>query len=167
MKLIKHKNVTLKERKFVPAALGLGLFFLISMYLYSQDTPQWYETWWTYMLYGAGIAGFLFAFFFIRRRTGKLTHEKQKLEQLLRERTKESNEKNLKLKEQSEKLTEIDHMKSLFFANISHEFRTTLTLMMSPLEQMLSESNGKKQKQELEMMLRNSQQLLTIKLRHY
>lgn len=98
MKLIKHKNVTLKERKFVPAVLVLGLFSLIPTYLYSQDTPSRYETWWAYMLYGEGIAGFLFAFFFNRRRTGKLTHEKQKLEQLLRERTKESNEKNLKLK---------------------------------------------------------------------
>ncbi len=132
----------------------------------SEDTFRfiilfpWYRKWWAYVLYGA--VGLLPVFLFVRWRASKLEHEKQKLEQLIRERTKEINEKNLILKEQSEKLAEMDHVKSLFFANISHEFRTPLTLIMSPLEQMLSESRGEKQKQKLEMMLRNSQQLLTL-----
>ncbi|HLP46308.1 MAG TPA: hypothetical protein VK469_10190, partial [Candidatus Kapabacteria bacterium] len=88
------------KRKFFLAVLVFGFFFLISPYLYSQDTPPWYETRWAYMLYGAVIAGFLFVFFFVKWRAGKVIHEKQRLEQIVIERTKEINNKNRQLEDQ-------------------------------------------------------------------
>jgi signal transduction histidine kinase/DNA-binding response OmpR family regulator len=122
--------------------------------------PHWYKTWWAFSLYILTV--FSGVFFFVKWRSAKLTSEKLRLEGLVKERILEIKEKNLQLQKQSEKLKEMDKAKSRFFANISHEFRTPLTLIMAPLEQILSDPADKKMKTTASLMLRNSQRLLTL-----
>ncbi|MCP5104345.1 MAG: response regulator, partial [bacterium] len=129
--------------------------------------PPWYRTWLAFFLYAVGVL--LVIYGIVKWRSIKLVREKQKLEDIIKERTREINEKNdqlvkqtIQLGDQSEKLKEMDKAKSRFFANISHEFRTPLTLIMSPLEQMLSSGPDNEQKKKLTLMQRNSQRLLTL-----
>src|SRR6201996_3629498 len=61
----------------------------------------------------------------------------------------------------AEELTELDRAKTAFFSNISHEFRTPLTLIMGPLEELRDRLAGQDQsvRQELELMHRNGLRL--------
>lgn len=63
----------------------------------------------------------------------------------------------------AEALAEIDRTKTLFFSNISHEFRTPLTLMLGILTQVLNKpSPGASDKEELEVVHRNGLRLLKL-----
>lgn len=63
---------------------------------------------------------------------------------------------------EAEKLREMDAMKSTFFANISHEFRTPLTLIVSPLEQMIGGSFKGDFQKYYRIMHRNGKRLLDL-----
>jgi len=67
-------------------------------------------------------------------------------------------------RKRAEALAEIDRAKTLFFSNVSHEFRTPLTLMLGPLEDMLAESGQlePRQKERLDIAHRNSLRLLKL-----
>ena len=108
--------------------------------------PPWWQTWWAYGLYALLGIGLLFG----------LIHYS-----VSRERLKS----DLKLKQlEAEKMHEVDQLKSRFFANISHEFRTPLTLILGPLEKFLSrsETTESADKPVYQTMQRNAKRLLHL-----
>jgi signal transduction histidine kinase len=62
----------------------------------------------------------------------------------------------------AEALTELDRAKTAFFSNVSHEFRTPLTLMLAPLEEALAHPESGLRGEELHTVYRNSLRLLKL-----
>ncbi|GAB1858307.1 hypothetical protein MHTCC0001_31440 [Flavobacteriaceae bacterium MHTCC 0001] len=66
-------------------------------------------------------------------------------------------------KKTTKKILELDSIKSNFFANISHEFRTPLTLITNPIEVILQDDKLTPEKREqFEIAKRNSDRLLEL-----
>jgi len=66
-----------------------------------------------------------------------------------------------KTRQQAEQLLELDRQKTEFFQNISHEFRTPLTLTIGPLEGAVAKNQGLSYEQSV-IALRNSRRLLRL-----
>lgn len=108
-------------------------------------TPPWWNTWWAYSTY---------ALIFILLLVGgrrmivrqELLKTKLKIEHL-----------------NFEKAKEVDRVKTSFFTNISHEFRTPLTLIKGPVQELLEKySNDPRTKDKLKLIQRNSDLLLKL-----
>jgi signal transduction histidine kinase/ligand-binding sensor domain-containing protein/DNA-binding response OmpR family regulator len=106
-------------------------------------SPPWWKTWWAYTLYSLI---FVFSLYGIRQ------YEMNRLK--LKDKIK-MDEAILAEKEETEK------MKSRFFANISHEFRTPLTLILGPAEKIISDTSDDIKK-DANIIRRNSRRLLQL-----
>jgi signal transduction histidine kinase/ligand-binding sensor domain-containing protein/DNA-binding response OmpR family regulator len=105
--------------------------------------PPWYKTWWAFGVYALLITGAIYAL----RRVIQV-RERFRSDLTFQEREKQQ-------------IQELDRIKTNFFTNISHEFRTPLTLIISPLEKYLSENPDlpANQRARAESIYRNAKQL--------
>lgn len=78
---------------------------------------------------------------------------------LERERMRFSIEQERK---EAERISELDALKTKFFTNVSHEFRTPLTLIITPLGKLIQTTQDRDLKSKLEMMSRNAKRLLNL-----
>lgn len=118
-----------------------------------------YKQTWFYVL--CAIPFLVFAFLWISR----LRSEKIRLEQEVDKRTLEIRKDKELIQQQAEELQQLDQMKSRFFANISHDLRTPITLISGPAE-LLVEEDYVKEKSALHKAIltigQNSKKLLRL-----
>ncbi|HYC87275.1 MAG TPA: ATP-binding protein, partial [Chryseosolibacter sp.] len=65
-------------------------------------------------------------------------------------------------RQEAHRMHELDMMKIRFFTNVSHEFRTPLTLIITPLEKILKQAVDGEQKDQFHMIYRNARRLLSL-----
>jgi signal transduction histidine kinase/DNA-binding response OmpR family regulator len=95
-----------------------------------------YLTWWFVLIAIVTIAGSIIYYF--NSKNSRLKVKQIELESLVRNRTKKIEADKTIIEKQATELREIDGIKSRFFANISHELRTPITLIQGPIQSALN-----------------------------
>ncbi len=122
--------------------------------------PPWYLSPLAWVLYVIALilALLLAAWLGQRLRTARLQQRNLQLQEVVAERTREVRAKVVELEQQQE-------LKDRFFANVSHEFRTPLTLTIEPLEEVVREHSSGLDDQGrglTEIALRNARKMLGL-----
>ncbi len=108
--------------------------------------PPWYLSWQALLSYG--IVGFLLLFGGYRLRTRALYRRAELLEAKVQQRT--------------ETINQLMVQKHRMFANVSHEFKTPLTLILNPLDALIKDPQTQLFSRQLSLMRRNAQRLLKM-----
>ncbi|MEL7001252.1 MAG: two-component regulator propeller domain-containing protein [Bacteroidota bacterium] len=107
-------------------------------------SPAWYDTYWAYAVY------FLIVGLIVWRIIAMIINRERLSAQYQVEHIELA------------KMQELNEMKSRFFANISHEFRSPLTLILGPLKSMRHHAESDQEKERIELMIRNAESLLGL-----
>ncbi|MEH2287977.1 response regulator [Nostoc sp.] len=100
-----------------------------------------------------------------RQLNQSLQSHTEQMEREISARTQELQEVNEQVQVANEALSEFDRVKTVFFSNISHEFHTPLTLMLSPIEDLLLDTQAiltPQQRDRLELVQRNGLRLVKL-----
>ncbi|TDF39920.1 response regulator [Alteromonadaceae bacterium M269] len=119
--------------------------------------PPYWLTPQAYLLY----IFLLFLNFYLvyRYRTSQLMKANAELEQAVTDRTQELTERSTELSESNIQISNLLTQKESLFANISHEFRTPLSLMLGPMEHLKGSIVGQDKIQMFDILQRNAKRL--------
>jgi len=106
--------------------------------------PPWWQTWWSITLYA--ILAIITIALLLRLRIRRIQLK---------------NQLNFEQKE-AQRVRELELMKSQFFSNITHEFRTPLTLILGPVETLLEKNREKSDERQLKSIRDHGQRLLRL-----
>lgn len=119
-----------------------------------------YLQFWFIALLGLVVAGSVL--FVFQWRIRELKSNQNQLELEVQKRTRQIEADKETIAAQAIALQELNRAKSHFFSNITHEFRTPLTLIIGPAEQLLKEKLPPASLRRLSGIAKNARQLLTL-----
>jgi signal transduction histidine kinase/DNA-binding response OmpR family regulator len=122
--------------------------------------PAPWRTSWAYALYVMAAALGIAAAIMLRTRA--VTARARELEATVQQRTRELSEQRDTIRLQSERLEEVANTKDRLYANVSHEFRTPLTVILGVLERLLRRDHAPERLTQLNTIRRNAQRLLRL-----
>ena len=142
---ITYTNLAAKEYKLkVKAANGDGLWSEKIKVLHISVKPLWYKTWWSYTIFGIlivlTILGVMYYFIRLEKLKQKLIYEKI----------------------DKDRIEVINQGKFKYFTNLSHEFRTPLTLISAPLDRIIENNIDLNNSKLLDIVKRNTNRLLSL-----
>ncbi|MHC9510002.1 ATP-binding protein [Kangiella sp. M94] len=115
--------------------------------------PPIWLTWWAKLAYA--VCFILLILLYINLRTRNAVKQARKLQLEVQERTHQIANQKAVIESLLEKKNEL-------FANISHEFRTPLTLILGPIQKELNSLEQPKSEKSLQMIQRNANRLLVM-----
>jgi len=128
----------------VKSANGDGVWSVSTKTLTVVVLPLWYQTWWSYALLiliflGIGVG---IVFYFVQ-------HEKLKQKLIYEQIDKD-------------RMEVVNQGKFKYFTNLSHEFRTPLTLISGPLDRVIENNSNPESEKFLAIIKRNTHRLLSL-----
>ncbi|MFT4937085.1 MAG: signal transduction histidine kinase/DNA-binding response OmpR family regulator [Paraglaciecola sp.] len=135
--------------------------------------PPWLS-WWAYLLYAIAVLLALYFTYSYRTRQLRLhnialekavserTSDLQRQTTTLHERTSELQNKTIDLNNSNQHINHLLEQKQSLFANVSHEFRTPLALIIGPLEKILSKINDLGLQKQVGLINRNAMRLARL-----
>lgn len=112
--------------------------------IFIKVLPPWYRSWWAYLVYITFALAGVYTFVSYQKRQSYLRYQIELA--------------NLRVKQEQE----LSENKLTFFTNISHEFRTPLTLIINPIKEFLNSRNSYVDPKELIIVYRNARRLLNL-----
>ena len=125
--------------------------------------PRFYQTWWFALLVALMLVGGAVAL--VRQRVAGQRAREAELRATVAERTEALRAEKATTEAQADQLRELDRAKSRFFANVSHEFRTPLTLTIGPLEDLRDGVHGElggDARETVGLALRSARRVMTL-----